>query len=103
VPLNLIDTAMEEARKYRQTFESQDFGITEGLTPKAVHSVRYLRVRESINRGCREAVKLVPNKTMRSPTYSVLMQACYDIFHYGHPDQVKAVYNQQLVKLIGDY
>jgi len=103
MPLNLIQKAIDEAKLYRQQFESQDFGILNGLTPEARRNNFYLRVRESINRGCRESVKLLSVPRKRTIAYSILMQALYTAFHHKLTPELLAHYNAQLDKLIGEH
>lgn len=102
-PLNLIDTALSEAKLYRQTWSSTVVGVTTGLTPLSRQSTFYLRVRESVNRGCREAVKLLDASWKRSIAYSILMEACYDIFQYGKTADLMTHYNDYLDKAVGTH
>jgi len=102
-PLNLIDKAIEQSRTYRETFNTTVNGITEPLTPEAIRDTLYLRVRESLNRGCREAVKLLPKGNKRSIAYSILMTALYDIFHYHKTEALMTHYNNLLDKMVGTH
>jgi len=102
-PLNLIETAITESKTYRQEFEQSNLGITEPLTPQARRETLYLRIRESINRGCREAVKLIPQTQKRSIAYSILMKALYDAFHYKKTPELTAYYNNLLDEMVGTH
>lgn len=103
MPLNLIDKALQYAREERQWFERQEGYITEPLFPDARNSVRYLRIRECLIKGCRRAVKLLPKGWKRSVAFSVLMQATFDIFHYGYDKALVEHYNMRLDELIGTH
>jgi len=102
-PINLIEKALQFAREARIEFETSNLGIREPLYPKARREHLYLRMREYINVGCRRAVKLLPETWKRSIAYSILMQACIDIFHYKKTDTLLAVYNKILDQLIGTH
>jgi len=99
--INLIEKALQYSKEYRQTFNATINGIKEPLTPQAVRETFYLRVRESINRGCREAVKHLPDKMKRTIAYSILMSACYDIFHYQKTPELMTYYNALLDRMLG--
>lgn len=100
---NLIDTAIQYSRAYREEFKTDISGIKEGLTPEARRSTQYLRVRESINKGCREAVKVLPESHKRSMAFSVLMGALYNMFHYGKTVQLMDYYNNLLDSMVGTH
>lgn len=124
-PINLIEKALQYAKEARYEFETSesvlglpefyetnfsesDFEsnigvISEPLYPKARREVLYLRIREYISVGCRRAVKLLDKPYKRSIAYSVLMQACIDIFHYKKTDNILAVYNGLLDDMIGTH
>jgi len=95
-PSNIIDLAVQYTREASEEFKAQNFGLTEGITPKSVYSVRYLRLREDLNRGARKASQLVPDPRKRPQTFSILMACLYDMFHGRNPDLVKEVYTQTL-------
>jgi len=101
--LNLIETALTKSKQYRETFDTEINGIKEPLTPQAIRETLYLRIRESLNRGCREAVKLLANRKHRSIAYSILMQATYDIFHYQKTTELMNHYNTVLDTMIGTH
>jgi hypothetical protein len=101
--LSLIDHALQYARELRIGLKNPVGFITEPLFPEARTSKFYLDVRENINRGCRKAVKIIPENYKRSLAYSVLMEACYDIFHYGKDVTLVALYNARLDRVIGDH
>ena len=101
--LQLIDHALQYAREARTETEQQTGWINEPLFPEAKRSVLYLRIRENCNRGCRKAVKTIPENWKRSIAYSILMQATYDIFHYGYKPKLIEHYNNMLDALIGTY
>jgi len=101
--LNLIDKALQYARICRQEETQAENYIYEPLFPDARRNILYLRIRESINKGCRKAVKLIGENWKRSVAYSILMRACYDIFHFGYTPQILNVYNQQLDDIIGTH
>jgi hypothetical protein len=102
-PLNLIDRAIEESRKYRESFINGITGIIEPLTPDARIQTVYLRIRESLNRGCREAVKLLEISSQRSLAYSILMEATYNIFHYRKTPELMTYYNRILDETVGTH
>jgi hypothetical protein len=102
-PTNLIDKAMYYALLYRMKWSENTQGITEPLTPDARRNTLYLRVRESVNRGCREAVKGLEPSYKRTVAYSILMRCCYDAFHYGLSAELKAHYNQLLDNMVGTH
>jgi len=95
-PSNLIDLAIQYSREAYEEFKSHNFGITEPLTPNAIHGTRYLRLREDLNRGARKACKLIPNNTKRSMGFSILMMALHDIFNGRNPELTKTIYNATL-------
>jgi len=95
-PPDLIDRAITFTRQINEEFKAQDFGITEGLTPKAYHGTQYLRLRNDLYRGCREACKLIPVNWKRSVGFSILCKALNDIFTYHNPELTKQVYNETL-------
>jgi hypothetical protein len=101
--LNLIDKALQYSREARIEVESQINVVSEPLFPEAKRSVQYLRIRENINRGCRKAVKIIPEKWKRSVAYSILMEACYDIFHLGYDPKLLTFYNGRLDAIIGTH
>jgi hypothetical protein len=101
--LDLIDKALQYSKEARNQVEQQIGWVNEPLFPDARRSIFYLRVRENINRGCRKAVKLIPENWKRSVAYSVLMQACYDIFHYGYNYDLIMYYNGILDSIIGTH
>jgi hypothetical protein len=101
--LNLIDKALEYSKEARISEQTVNDKINEPLFPEAKRSVFYLRVRENINRGCRKAVKLISENWKRSIAYSVLIEACYDIFHYGYNSDLIAYYNRRLDEIIGTH
>lgn len=79
-----------------RTMSPSGKGITEGLTPKAYYGITHLRLRNDLNRGCREASKLIPINYKRSIGFSVLMMALNDIFKYHNPTLTKQIYNETL-------
>jgi hypothetical protein len=102
-PLNLIDKAIEYSRTYREDFKVSISGITDPLTPDAVRNTNYLRIRESINRGCRESVKLLETSSQRSIAYSILITALNTIFHYKKTPELMAYYNDLLDRTVGTH
>jgi len=102
-PLNLIENAILFSKQYRADFNTLIDGITEPLTPKAIRSTRYLRIRESLNRGAREAVKLIPSRSKRSPAYSILIMALNNIFHYKKTPELMTYYNKLLDEMVGTH
>jgi hypothetical protein len=101
--LNLIDHALQYAKEARIEEESQINVVSEPLFPEAKRSVQYLRIRENLNRGCRKAVKIIPENWKRSIAYSILMEACYDIFHLGKDPKLITYYNTRLDAIIGTH
>lgn len=101
--LNLIEKAIEYAKEERLRLLSRNFGIYEPLTPKAVHSHRYLLVKEYLNVGARKASKLVLNPYMRPPAYSILVKALNMIFTYGKKPEIIEYYNKMLDEIIGTH
>jgi len=101
--LNLIDNALKYAKELRLEYQSLNYGLTEPLTPKAIRNNLYLQIRESLNRGCREASKLVLNPYKRSSAYSILVKATEEIFHYGKQPSIVSYYNDLLDQMIGDH
>jgi len=101
--LNLIENALKIARQRRIEYQTDNTGIFEPLTPKARYNILYLRVRETLNEGCRGAVKLIPEAWKRSVAYSVLMKATYAIFAYGYRDDIITLYNNLLDETIGTH
>lgn len=102
-PINLIEKALQYAREARIEFETANLGISEPLYPKARREVLYLRMREYLSVGCRRAVKHLPEAYKRSIAYSILMQACVNIFHYKKVPELLAVYNKLLDDMIGTH
>jgi hypothetical protein len=144
---NLIENALEYAKQYRQEekdftrswfnfdpnhFEQSDFEtstingvINEPLTPNAIRGYDYLRLRQNVIKGCRQAVKLLPTvkyqfefehfeptdyvteegiiKSLRSPAFSILMMATNDIFQYGMTTDLMNKYNKLLDDIIGTH
>jgi len=95
-PSNLIDLALQYAREAYEEFKTQNFGITEPLTPNAIRGTRYLRLREDLNKGARKASALMPDRAKRPMTFSILMACLYDIFHGRNPELAKTIYNETL-------
>jgi hypothetical protein len=95
-PDDIIDRAIAYSQQAYNDFKTQNFGITEGLTPKAWHGIMHLRLRNDLNRGCREASKLIPINWKRSVGFSILMKAVNDIFQYHNYDFTKQTYNETL-------
>jgi len=101
--LNLIEKAIQYAREERLKELSDTSRIYYGLFPEAFHGTFYLRVRQSIQKGCRKAVKLIPNPLMRTIVFSVLMKCLEDLFHYGYREEIVEYYNSLLDSLIGTH
>jgi len=101
--LDLINKALQYAKEARNAEENLTNVVKEPLFPDARRSILYLRIRENINRGCRKAVKIINENWKRSVAYSILMEACYDIFHYGYSSKLVSHYNKQLDTLIGTH
>jgi len=101
--LNLIHKAIEYARRKRLEEQSENGKIYYGLLPESFYGTFYLRVRQSIQKGCSEAVKQIPNPYMRTIVFSVLMKALSDIFHYGYSQKIVDYYNELLDALIGTH
>jgi hypothetical protein len=99
--LNLIDHALQYAQEARIAVQNQMGFITVPLFPEAQRSAFYLKVRESINTGCKKAVAAIPENWKRSVAYSILMEACYDIFHFGYDIRLVNLYNSRLDAIIG--
>lgn len=102
-PLNLIEKALQYAKEERLEFKESNLGISEPLTPKARREHLYLEIRQNINKGCRKAVKHIPVNWKRSVAYSILMQACIDVFHYKKSPEVIEKYNALLDSIIGTH
>jgi len=103
MPIELIQKAIQYAKEERLRLLSLNMGIYDPLTPRAVHSHTYLLVREYINIGCREAVKLLLNPYHRSIAYSILVSALEDLFHLGYHPEIIAYHNELLDEMIGTH
>lgn len=101
--LDLINKALQYAKEARLEFTNDNLGISEPLTPNARRALFYLQIRENINRGCKQAVKLIPVNWKRSVAYSILMRACIDVFHYKKSAEVINKYNDLLDSIIGTH
>lgn len=101
--LQLIDKAIQYSKEARIEEENIDNAINEPLFPQAQQSVLYLRIKQNITRGCRKAVKTIPENWKRSVAFSILTQALNDIFHYGKKQSLLDYYNGMLREMIGDY
>ena len=101
--LNLIRMAIQKAKQKRLEELSDTDKIYYGLSPESFYGTFYLRVRQSIQKGCSEAVKVIPNPYMRTIVFSVLMKALSDIFHYGYSQKIVDYYNELLDALIGTH
>lgn len=125
MPYNLIENALKYAHQFYTEEKTSGFGINEPLTPTAIRGYQYLRIRQNLMKGCREAVKLLPSiryqydpehylptdfeteegviKVLRSPAYSILVMATNDIFQYGKTTELMNAYNKLLTDIIGTY
>jgi len=101
--LNLIEKAIQYTKEARVELESLSDVIYEPLYPKARHEALYLRMKEAINRGCREATKLVTDRWKRPAVYGILVKALTDIFHYKKTTEIMNVYNKLLDDIIGTH
>jgi len=101
--LNLIRRAVEHARRKRLEELGDTNKIYYGLLPESFYGTFYLRVRQSIQKGCSETVKQIPNPYMRTIVFSVLMKALEDVFHYGYDQRIIDYYNELLDALIGTH
>ena len=101
--LNLIQKAIQYAREERLKELSDSSKIYYGLFQESFYGTFYLRVRQSIQKGCRKAVKLISNPLMRTVVFSVLMKALSDLFHYGYSQDIIDYYNELLDSLIGTH
>ena len=101
--LNLIEKAIQYAREERLKELSDNTKIYYGLFPESFYGTFYLRVRQSIQKGCRKAVKLVSNPLMRTVVFSILMKALSNLFHYGYSKRFIDYYNELLDSMIGTH
>jgi len=101
--LNLIQKAIQYTREAKEEFLSANWGITEPLTPRARRNVQYLMLREFINKGCREATRLVLDHYKRPIAYGILVKAVDEIFHYGYNVTLINMWNDLLDQLIGTH
>lgn len=99
--LNLIETAIQKTKEAHKMLIGEGNVINKPSFPKAFHSYYYLTLREAINVGCREAVKLLLNPYKRSIAYSILVKALHYIFISEKNPQLIAYYNSLLEQLIG--
>jgi hypothetical protein len=101
--LHLIDLALQKSREAR-TSKYLAVGYTDQpLFPDARRSVLYLRIRENLMAGSRDAVKILSDKNQRSMAHGILTQALEDIFHYGDSPEIRKWYDMLLDKTIGDH
>jgi len=101
--INLIEKALQYSKEERLRLLSLSGYIKEPLTPKARRDYQYRLIKETLNVGCREAVKLLLNPYHRSIAYGILMQAVSEIFHYGKNDTLINMWNDTLDSMIGTH
>jgi len=99
--MGLIDLAIQKTKEWREHIKTHDFGLDKPLTRNAYYSSFYLGLREDIIRGCREAVKTIPDKTKRTVAFSILMCALNTIFRYGKKPEIVEYYNSWLQEYVG--
>lgn len=101
--LNLIEIALEKTKEARKQIIGMGNVINSPTTPKSWHSYFYLTLREAINIGCAEAVKILPNPYKKSIAYSVLKKAVQNIFKSRKETEIINFYNRLLEELIGTH